>query len=110
MVMRVARACSLELISHYLILVFMPAVHSRRVHLASIGQELLETRLGECDSTLLPRALKPQEARARRGYTDESNNKTRVGNFGFLFQNFEFFRNFDVSCALVLQTLCTSWL
>ncbi len=30
-------------------------------------------------STLLPRALNPREARARRGHTDESENKTRVG-------------------------------
>ncbi len=35
----------------------MPAVHSRWVHLVSLGRELPETRLGECNSTLLLRAL-----------------------------------------------------
>ncbi len=82
----------------------MPTVHSRRVRSTtfssesytrqncdagctlspsafgeSLKRELPETRLGECDSTFLPSALNPWETRARRGCTDESENKARVG-------------------------------
>ncbi len=57
----------------------------------SLGKELPEKRLSECDSTLLPRALNPREARARRRRTDESVTVPANWNFGFLYQNFRFF-------------------
>ncbi len=45
----------------------------------SLWRELPEMKLGECDSTLLPRALNPREVSARRGCTDKSENKVYVG-------------------------------
>ncbi len=61
------------------------AVHSRRVHLARVARdETGRVRL----STLLPRALNPREARARRRCTDESENNACVGNFGFSVSQF----------------------
>ncbi len=54
----------------------MPAVYSRRVPLARVARD--ETRRMRL-STLLPRALNPREAKARRGRTDESANKARAG-------------------------------
>ncbi len=65
--------------------------------------------------TLLPRALNPREARARRGRTDKSENKAHDGNFGFFvskfcfFWNFDFFKNYDLSdciCRLFLSDEC----
>ncbi len=53
-----------------------------------IWRELPVTTLSECDSTLLPRALNPREAKARRGRIDESITILANQNFGFFVSKF----------------------
>ncbi len=89
----------------------------------SLGRELPKTRLGECDSLHSCRELSIHEARARRGRTDESENKAHVRNFGFFvskfwgffpkfwcFSNFYFFfENYNLPkciCRLFLSDEC----
>ncbi len=83
--------------------VVMPAVHSRRVHLASLGRELPEASLAECNSLYSCRELSVYESREQG---EGVQTRARIGRvlvkvwffcfkISFFFQNFGFFRNFD---------------
>ncbi len=70
----------------------MPAVHSHQVHLASLGRESPEMRLGECDSLHSCQELSIHERREQgEGVQTRARIRHVLVILVFLFQNFGFF-------------------